>query len=283
MSSSVFYSPAKINLFLYVTGKRPDGYHNIYTLFYPVSIYDKLIIKKADKTEIICNDKTIPVDDSNTIIRTDKILKERYNLKDNYKITLEKNIPTGAGLGGGSSNCAVYLKAVNQLSNLGLTYSTMAEIMSDIGSDTVYFLNPVPMLAFGRGTELQNAPKLPELYFIIINPKIHISTKEIYNHKKLQLTNINSINMIKEEYSFDELKTILHNDMQTPVFEMYPQVKELVDYFNGTENGCGLMSGSGSSVFGVFGNIEERDKEYKKLKAKYNNYFIETAQLWARG
>lgn len=283
MGSSVFYSPAKINLFLYVTGRRPDGYHNIYTLFYPVSIYDRLIIEKSNKTDLTCTDNNIPVDESNTILRTDKILKERYNLKDNYKTVLEKNVPTGAGLGGGSSNSAIYLKAVNQLSNLGLSYSTMAEIMAEIGSDTVYFLNPVPMLAFGRGTELKEAPKLPELYFIIINPKIHISTKEIYNHKKLQLTNINSINMIKEEYSYDELKKILHNDMQVPVFEMYPQVKELVDYFNNTENGCGLMSGSGSSVFGVFNSIEERDKEYNNLKIKYKNYYIETAQLWARG
>ena len=109
-----YLCPAKVNLFLYVLGKRADGYHDIYTLFYPVSIYDTLSIQKSDKTVLTCSNANIPADENNIIIKTHNILKEKYNLQDNFNIKLEKNIPFGAGLGGGSSNAAYYLKAVNE-------------------------------------------------------------------------------------------------------------------------------------------------------------------------
>ena len=109
--------PAKVNLFLHITGRRDDGYHNIYTLFYPVSIYDTLNIKKSTTTTLTCSSKDIPVDKSNTILKTYNILKEQYNVTDNYEIFLNKKIPSGAGLGGGSSNAAKFLLAVNKLSN----------------------------------------------------------------------------------------------------------------------------------------------------------------------
>ena len=156
-----YLCPAKVNLFLYVLGKRADGYHDIFTLFYPVSIYDTLSIQKSDKTTLTCSNKNIPEDDNNIIIKTHNILKEKYNLQDNFNITLEKNIPFGAGLGGGSSNAAYYLKAINEISGLCLNYEQMAEIMAEVGSDTVFFLKNIPQLAYGRGTELMPAPLLP--------------------------------------------------------------------------------------------------------------------------
>ena len=145
-----YLCPAKVNLFLYVLGRRPDGYHNIYTLFYPVSIYDTLSIQKADITTLTCSNKNIPENADNIIIKTHNILKEKYNLHDNFHITLEKNIPFGAGLGGGSSNAAYYLKAVNEISSLSLSYEQMAEIMAMVGSDTVFFLKPRLLLALPR-------------------------------------------------------------------------------------------------------------------------------------
>lgn len=178
-----YLCPAKVNLFLYVLGRRPDGYHDIFTLFYPVSIYDTLYVQKSDKTILTCSNKDIPEDDNNIIIKTHNILKEKYNLQDNFNIRLEKNIPFGAGLGGGSSNAAYYLKAVNEISGLCLSYEQMTEIMAMVGSDTVFFLKNIPQLASGRGIELSPAPLLPKLYFIIINPNIYVSTKEIYNSK----------------------------------------------------------------------------------------------------
>lgn len=277
-----YLCPAKVNLFLYVLGKRPDGYHDIYTLFYPVSIYDTLSLKKADKTTLVCSNKDIPEDENNIIIKTHNILKEKYNLQDNFHITLEKNIPFGAGLGGGSSNAAYYLKAVNEISGLCLNYEQMAEIMSMIGSDTVFFLKNIPQLAAGRGTELSPAPKLPELYFIIINPNIYISTKEIYNSKNLELTNINTIN-IKKEYTFNELKSIMKNDMQQAVFSTYKQVEEIVHFLSNKTAGFALMSGSGSTVFAVYPSRQAQEEAYNIVKTNFKTYFIKKAAIAARG
>lgn len=278
-----YLCPAKVNLFLYVLGKRHDGYHNIFTLFYPISLYDTLILEKSNKTEIICSQEGIPLDDNNIIIKTHNILKAKYNLHDNFKIELIKNIPSGAGLGGGSSDAANYLKAVNEISCLGLDYNQMAEIMAMVGSDTVFFLKDVPQLAMGRGTELSAAPKLPDLYFLIINPNIHVSTKEIYNSKNLELTNPNTINMIKKEYTFQELKSIMKNDMQQAVFLMHKEVKDIVDFLNNYTNGIALMSGSGSTVFAVYPDKSSQEDAFNKAKNNFKTYFIEKAAVAARG
>lgn len=278
-----YFCPAKVNLFLYVLGKRPDGYHNIYTLFYPISIYDKLSIAKSDKTTLTCSNKNIPEDENNIIIKTHNILKEKHNLRNNFNIILEKNIPTGAGLGGGSSNAACYLKAVNEISGLALTYEQMAEIMATVGSDTVFFLKNIPQLASGRGTKLSPAPKLPQLYFLIINPNIHISTREIYCSPNLELTNINTINMIKKEYTFNELKSIMKNDMQKAVFLMHKEIKDTIAFLERETSGYALMSGSGSTVFAVYPSEEARQEAYNKTKNSFKTYFIKKAAIAARG
>ena len=277
-----YLCPAKVNLFLYVLGRRHDGYHNIYTLFYPVSIYDTLSIQKADITTLTCSNKNIPENADNIIIKTHNILKEKYNLHDNFHITLEKNIPFGAGLGGGSSNAAYYLKAVNEISSLSLSYEQMAEIMAMVGSDTVFFLKNIPQLASGRGIDLSPAPKLPELYFIIINPNIYVSTKEIYNSENLELTKLNTIN-IKKEYTFNELKSIMKNDMQQAVFSIHKQVEDIVYFLNTETAGFALMSGSGSTVFAVYPDKQTQEEAYNKAKNNFKTYFIEKAVTAARG
>lgn len=272
--------PAKVNLFLHVTGKRQDGYHNIYTLFYPISLCDNLTIEKSSHTVLECSNADLPVDDNNIIIKTHNLLKEQYNLQDEYKIYLEKNIPFGAGLGGGSSNAAKYLQAVNKLSGLNLSYSQMKHIMEQIGSDTIFFLHNRPMEAYGRGEILETAPVLPPLYFVIINPNIFISTKEIYTSPDLKFTHINAIDKLKNRYTFEELKSIMANDMEEAVFKKHKEVKEIVDFLNEESHGGALMSGSGSTVFAIFDNEKERDNAFIKAKEKYKTYFIEKAAVF---
>ncbi|MDE7315428.1 MAG: 4-(cytidine 5'-diphospho)-2-C-methyl-D-erythritol kinase [Mucispirillum sp.] len=277
-----YLCPAKVNLFLYVLGRRADGYHDIFTLFYPVSIYDTLSIQKSDKTTLTCSNKNIPEDDNNIIIKTHNILKEKYNLQDNFNITLKKNIPFGAGLGGGSSNAAYYLKAVNEISGLCLNYEQMAEIMAMVGSDTVFFLKNIPQLALGRGTKLTPAPLLPELYFIIINPNIYVSTKEIYNSNNLEFTKLDTIN-IKKEYTFNELKSIMKNDMQQAVFSLHKQVEDIVHFLSAETAGFSLMSGSGSTVFAVYPDKQAQEEAYNKAKTNFKTYFVKKAATAARG
>lgn len=275
--------PAKVNLFLHITGRRDDGYHNIYTLFYPVSIYDTLNIKKSTKTTLTCSNTLIPVDKSNTILKTYNILKEQYNVTDNYEIFLNKKIPSGAGLGGGSSDAAKFLLAVNKLSNLNLSIKEMENIMAQVGSDTVFFLYNNPMVALGRGEILEPAPILPPLYLLIINPNIFISTKEIYNHPNLSYSNINALDKIKKMYTFEELKGIMVNDMQSVVFQLHHKVAEMVDFLNNHTNGYALMSGSGSTVFAVYENENDLNNAYNKAKEQYGSYFIEKASVAKNG
>ena len=278
-NSLTFKCPAKVNLFLHITGKRQDGYHNIYTLFCPISLYDIITLEKSNKTTLTCSNKDIPVDSSNLILKTHNILQNNYGLKDNFKIHLEKNIPTGAGLGGGSSNAANYLSNVNKISNLNLTYNQMAEIMASIGSDTVFFLHNKPALASGRGEIIEEYIELPQLYLLIINPNIFISTKEIYSSPNLKYTSINSLDKIKKTYIFEELYSIMKNDMQNIVFNTCKEVKDIVDFLNNKTNGIALMSGSGSTVFAVYENENQRDFAYNLAKEQYKTYLIEKAAI----
>ena len=278
-NSLTFKCPAKVNLFLHITGKRQDGYHNIYTLFCPISLYDIITLEKSNKTTLTCSNKDIPVDSSNLILKTHNILQNNYGLKDNFKIHIEKNIPTGAGLGGGSSNAANYLSNVNKISNLNLTYNQMAEIMASIGSDTVFFLHNKPALASGRGEIIEEYIELPQLYLLIINPNIFISTKEIYSSPNLKYTSINSLDKIKKTYIFEELYSIMKNDMQNIVFNTCKEVKDIVDFLNNKTNGIALMSGSGSTVFAVYENENQRDFAYNLAKEQYKTYLIEKAAI----
>ena len=280
MTKLTIKCPAKVNLFLHITGKREDGYHNLYTLFYPVSICDNLTIEKSDNTILTCSNPDIPCDNSNIILKTHNILRTQFNFKDNYKIHLEKNIPFGAGLGGGSSNAAKYLLGINKLSNLNLSYDDMKNIMAQVGSDTVFFLHNEPMIASGRGEILEKALSLPPLYFIIINPNIFISTKEIYSSPNLKFSNINPLDKLKKIYTFEELVSIMNNDMESVVFALHKEVAYIVDYLNTNSSGKALMSGSGSTVFAVYENEAERDNAFIKAKEKYKSYFIEKAAVF---
>ncbi len=280
MNKLTIKCPAKVNLFLHITGKREDGYHNLYTLFYPVSICDNLTIEKSDNTILTCSNPNIPCDNSNIILKTHNLLRTQFNFKDNYKIHLEKNIPFGAGLGGGSSNAAKYLLGINKLSNLNLSYDDMKNIMAQVGSDTVFFLHNEPMIASGRGEILEKAPSLPLLYFIIINPNIFISTKEIYSSPNLKFSNINPLDKLKKIYTFEELVSIMNNDMESVVFTLHKEVADIVDYLNTNSSGKALMSGSGSTVFAVYENEVERDNAFIKAKEKYKSYFIEKAAVF---
>ena len=158
----------------------------------------------------------------------------------------------------------------------------MTEIMAMVGSDTVFFLKNIPQLASGRGIELSPAPLLPKLYFIIINPNIYVSTKEIYNSKNLELTKLNTIN-IKKEYTFNELKSMMKNDMQQVVFSLHKQVEDSVHFLNTETSGCALMSGSGSTVFAVYPDKQSQEEAYNKAKINFKTYFIKKAATAARG
>ncbi len=282
MSSLSAKSYAKINLFLYITGKREDGYHDIYTLFLPIDIYDTVTIKRASHLEFRSNNSTLQLNDDNIIIKTDTILRNEYGLDINYDIYLDKHIPIGAGLGGGSSNSATYLKLVNEDSSLNLSDEQMISIMERVGSDTVFFLNPKPKLGYGRGEILESIDFKVELFLLIINPNIFISTKEVYGSKTLQLTDFKTIDSIKENCisSYSEILQLMYNDLERVVFPISSIISDIIEELNRYNiNSRALMSGSGSTIFSVYKSINERDEALSFISGKYPEFYIKEASV----
>lgn len=278
-----YKSYAKINIFLNINGKRDDGYHDIETLFVKIGLHDVIGLKKSDKLILECNKADIPTDSSNIILKVDTILKTEYGLKDNYHIKLEKNIPAGGGLGGGSGNAAVYLKAVNELSALNVSMLEMEKIMARVGSDTVFFLHDKPMLAEGRGEILHDGPQLPECFVLLVNPLIHVPTGQIYSSPNLKLTPRGELTRMRHAYTYESLLGLLKNGMEPAVFALYPEVGHVRELLLKSGADSALMSGSGATVFGLFSTEEKLNNSFQYITKNFPDYFTEKTYILKQG
>ncbi len=265
-------SCAKVNLFLHLTSRQSNGYHNLYSLFVPVSIYDSVTVTKSTETALFCDDSDIPTDDRNTIMKVDKLLRNKYGLIDNYNIYLEKVIPSGAGLGGGSSNAATYMKMINKISRLGLSNEDMVDIMSAVGSDTIFFIDSCSAIVTGRGEVVNKYNGLDKIYLLIVYPNIHISTSDVYNSGKVDFSDIDNIKALHDKITYDDMSEYVYNGLETAVFSMSDDLRRLKNAINGYLGGIALVSGSGSSVFAVYKNRESRDEAYCHFTEKFNGY-----------
>lgn len=265
-------SPAKINIGLHVKNKRKDGYHNIETIFYPIRLHDEIKVKIEQTTNPV---NYISVkDDNNTKLsgrqnicyRTVKLFIDEMNIAGNHSIyiNIKKNIPVGAGLGGGSSNAASVLKVLSKYFRLNSikpiskqSQSRVNKIASRLGSDVPFFLFGKPAYASLRGERLTLLPKFKIKYSImLVNPNIHISTKWAYNTLDLlhaSKTTNNTGPKLREVQKFNIKDSgLFQNDFEQVIFKKYPEVGEIKDDMY--EHGAvfSLMSGSGSTVYGFF-------------------------------
>ena len=249
-------SYAKINLGLSILGKRSDGYHNIATIFQEIDLFDELIFHKTGQPgiKIRSNDQTLPVDASNLVHKAIATLLEHADEAFGVDIMIEKKIPTGGGLGGGSSNAAMALRVVNEWLQKPLTINELLRIGAGIGSDVPFFL--LGGTAFGEGRGEILTPLFWDLsaWICLICPGIHVSTAWAYNEMKIALTNKEKFTKFKplfQEVSPHALGK-LENEFEGMVFRRHPillNYKELL-----LEGGAfyASMSGSGSSIFGIF-------------------------------
>lgn len=266
---------AKINFGLQILNKRYDGYHNINTLFYPIFLSDNLEFSFAD--EFYLNEETptgINIKE-NLIYKVWEIMNKKYEISG-LAVHIQKNIPYGAGLGGGSSDAAKTILAINELYKLDLQYNDMTEIALQCGSDIPFFLNSIyPATAESRGEILNYFTLNLRFNLVLINPGIHISTPIAYkslnrniedNISKIDFMNI-ILNSPKEDY-----KKYIFNDFENNVFKQYPEIDNIKKslYDNGAF--FALMSGSGSSVFGLF----EEKTDRKKFLDIFPDYFVYT-------
>lgn len=274
---------AKINIFLHINGRRADGYHDLQTLFAQTELHDTITIEEAEKTELRCSEASVPADSSNLIIKVKNILAEKYGFRNEYSITLNKNIPVGGGLGGGSSNAACFLKAVNSLSGLGLSYTDMADILGSIGSDTVYFLHDKPCYAEGRGEVIVSEAELPCAPVLLVNPGIHVPTGEIFRGGNLKLTAKADLSRMPLVAGYAELTAMLENGLEAAVFAKHPVLKVLKTSLLDSGAEGALMSGSGSTVFGVYRTDEQLESAYSVIKEKFAGYTVFKSRIKGAG
>ena len=264
----VFFPNAKINIGLRITGKRPDGYHDIETIFYPVGLSDALefvISDQQDKTDIlqVTGIDTGSSPDINLVIKTvQRVRKEK--VFPVLKIHLHKAIPVGAGLGGGSSDAACMLKVLNRHLGLNIDYQLIKSMALELGSDCPFFIDCVPSVATGRGEILNPVkPFLSGYYLVIINPGVRINTAEAYLHCKPE-TPLTSLSDLIERPVI-EWKGLILNDFEYFAFRKYPVLEDLKEELYKSNALFSLMSGSGSSVYGIFSmkpDLKEKLKEY---------------------
>ena len=262
-------TPAKINTLLYILGKREDGFHDLYMHMVPVNLYDTLTFTKNNKHGLNFQIKGASLSDSdedNLVVKAVRAFEQVSRIKVNYDIFLEKKIPYGAGLGGGSGNAAGTLKALNYIfrnsnESEGLIHpESLNEIALKLGSDVPFFLKPGPAEIKGRGEKLRELSDYPKFNVLIIKPSFAISTFEAYQNciPKREI-NFPSIR------SFDDLSSQMHNQFESSLLVQYPLLSKLKKLL--IENGAfgALVSGSGSAVFGVYNKKDKQIQAYKDL------------------
>ncbi len=247
-------SPAKINLFLKVINRREDGYHNIVSLVDIISIFDSITIKETDNNNIVVRDNKdiLPEGMSNTVFKAAMLLKEQYNIKKGAEIFIEKNIPIGSGLGGPSSNAIAAIKGLVELWNIDAKEKGLYDIARNVGADCPLFLYGKHCIMRGIG-ELITPVKLPKLSYVIIYPNRSISTKDVYEKLKIVLTK--KENDIKLSVNFNtvhDVVNVLHNDLEKAAITMFPDIIRIKEMMLQAGAMGSMMSGSGSSVFGIF-------------------------------
>ena len=269
LSVMIVFPTAKINIGLYITEKRLDGFHNIETIFYPIPFCDALEFVKSDNQTmpdslVVTGIESIGKPEDNLIIKAIKKLRERKNFPI-LKLHLHKIIPAGAGLGGGSSDAAFILKGINSLYSLNMSNEELKEIALEIGSDCPFFIDAVSAYASGRGEILEplKSKPLSKYYIVLANPGKGINTKTAYMNCLPSPEPI-SLKSTLDNVPIAQWKNIIKNDFDKYAFNKEPLIAKLVKEMYSSGAIFSLMSGSGSTVYGIFKNKPQLSELLKK-------------------
>ncbi len=258
----IVFPNAKINIGLNVTNRRADGYHNLETVFYPIKIYDALEVVLSDRLNFTSSGNVIPGKaEDNLCLKAYHLIKKDYELPP-VNIHLHKNIPIGAGLGGGSADAGFFIKLLNEVCGIGLTAEAMQDYARRLGADCAFFIVNKPVFAFEKGDRFEPLDlDLTAYHLVLVMPPVHVSTAEAYGVVRPIATEQDLRSVVK--LPVEEWKGLVKNDFERSVFLHHTrilQVKEAL-YQNGAL--YALMSGSGAAVFGIF-NIKPDLQELEK-------------------
>ncbi|MGB9730450.1 MULTISPECIES: 4-(cytidine 5'-diphospho)-2-C-methyl-D-erythritol kinase [Calditerrivibrio] len=265
-------SYAKINIFLHIINKRSDGYHDIFSLMAKIGLYDTVFVEKSDRFEIDSNVRWLPTDENNIVYKVYQKVKEIYDIPP-VRFKIFKNIPAGAGLGGGSSNAEAGLTLLDVYFGLNMGYQEKMDVLKSVGSDTAFFLvKDGVAYAEGRGEIVSKGPLLPKAKILLVKPPFSVSTKEAYAGVKLRLTNNYNEDKIKSFVGYGDMIKMQENDFEYTIFEKYPELSWIKNMLIKFGADGALMSGSGSTVYGVFSN-ENKMNEAERFFRKLNIYW----------
>lgn len=269
------HTPAKLNLYLDVTKKRDDGYHDILTIMQTIDFLDEVAFQYRDDGQIRLHseDCNLPSPEKNLVVMAARLLKKRTVPSHGADIWLKKKIPAGGGLGGGSSDCACTLKTLNSLWNCGLSQQALMKLAEKLGSDVPFFLHGGTALCRGRGEKITPIECPSAFHYTILIPGLSISTRRVYNAVSSCLTKITpivSIEQIRDALrngDASQMGAALHNSLSTPAFRAFPEFQNIMNTAESMLYGAGstgvLISGSGSTILGVF----ETEKAAKEAAA----------------
>jgi 4-diphosphocytidyl-2-C-methyl-D-erythritol kinase len=268
----IVFPNAKINIGLHVTGKRPDGFHDLETIFYPIGWHDTIEMELVGETELVLYGRNIAGSPhENLVLRAYHLLCEKFDLPV-IRFHLLKTIPTGAGLGGGSADAAFTLKLLNETFQLGLTPGQLEVYASELGSDCAFFIQNKPVFATGKGNEFQNIQlDLSAYKIMVIHPGIPVSTAEAYRNVEAGTPVDNLKSLI--DLPVKEWTSRIVNDFEKPVFKLFPEIAGLKQSMYEANAIFASMSGSGSAVYGIFEKLPEGKTMESLIKPGYQCYY----------
>jgi 4-diphosphocytidyl-2-C-methyl-D-erythritol kinase len=262
---------AKINWTLRVLGKRRDGYHEIATVLQSISLCDEISfeLREDDEIRLTCDAPSVPVDETNLIVRAARALRPTGGVN----VRLAKKIPAKGGLGGGSSNAAVALLALNRLWRLDLGTAALRQIGSGLGADVPFFFDGGTAIATGIGTEIEPVGDVARQWLIVITPNASVSTASAYTALNApSLTTSESIPILAssftEPFIADSGQWSLHNEFEGVIFEIEPEIRRAKFALLDAGARGALLAGSGSSVFGIFTDEAARDQALDNLRCE---------------
>ena len=271
-------STSKINIGLHVHDKRSDGFHNISTLFQEINLCDTIKIIEDKNFSCTTNCSTI-IEKDNFGTKAFNIMKTQYSDIPNVRISITKTIPTNAGLGGGSSNGTAVLMGLNHLFKLNLSKQKLSEMASKVSSDSAFFVSGGLQFGTQRGEKLdviQNI-KIPK-HILLVHPGIKISTKEAFSHLKNHLLNenmdINLSQLLKELNNYTFNSRLFKNDFEMYVFETHPEIGAIKLRILDLGAKYASLSGTGSTVFGIFSSKKDLLKAQSFFSPQYSTYYV---------
>jgi 4-diphosphocytidyl-2-C-methyl-D-erythritol kinase len=271
-------SPAKINLFLDVLSKDNDGFHSIKSILTLIDLHDEILIKDSDSLDInFSGEFSDEINQNNIQILFDFLTKKNFIKSDKYSIKIKKNIPVGAGLGGGSSNIAAILSFL--YSKKIIKFNEAINVARELGSDIEFFLDTAPAIIVGKGNVLRRITPFKDSYLLLVYPNFTLSTEKVYKNNT-KFDNEKHIALEKEDYDFDEIMQLSSNSLQMAAIGLCPDIKYIIDKLTSMKGSLySRMTGSGSCCFAVFNEKDLAQEATNTLKSHHPDWWVNLSKI----